>query len=218
MKNLIALLFFAQFISTNILLSQSGQVKQASDACPSWSKKQSKTSTDYAYLSKRSAAKDNSDFSKPKYQSIYAKNTTANKESKRGKASASSERIASKPVTAKKRSTTLPEEKNESSKTEREPFTEGNILKEESKKHEVIESNETISEPLAQNPSETTDTKNAEESKESGKSKEKVKTTAMLKKEKQAEATKSSRQKQQRKNIVNKIKAGPKNATDCPEF
>lgn len=218
MKKLIALLFFAQFISANVLLSQSSQTKQTSNACPSWNKKQAKTSADYAYLSARSVAKDNHDFSKPQYQSIYKKNTRANKGSKRGKASASSEHILSKPVSAKKRTTTLPEEKNESSKAERAPLVEENILKEEAQKHKMIEANETVAEPLAENTAKTTVTKNAEESKESGKSRESVKTTAMLKKEKQVEAVKNSRQKQQRNKIVNKIKAGHKNASDCPDF
>jgi len=218
MKKLIALLFFAQFISTDVLLSQASQTKQTSNACPSRNKKQAQTSADYAYLSVRSAAKDNRDFSKPKYQSIYAKNTRANKESKRGKTSTSSEYILSKPVSVRKRPTAFPKEKNESSKAERDPLGEENILKEEAEKYKMIEVREKVAEPLAENTAKTTLTKNAEESKESGKSRERVKTTTMLKKEKQAEVAKNSRQKQQRNNIVNKIKAGHKNASDCPDF
>ena len=67
MKKLIVLLFFAQLIS----LTQTAQVKQAADACPG-ANKNNRTSKDYAHLSNRSAAKSTSDFSKPKYQHLYA--------------------------------------------------------------------------------------------------------------------------------------------------
>ena len=77
MKKTLALLFFAQCICFNTVISQTSQVKQASDACPSWSKKQKNTSSDYASLSKRSAEKNNSSFSSPKYQYLYARKTSS---------------------------------------------------------------------------------------------------------------------------------------------
>ena len=116
MKKLIGLLFIAQFIC----LSQSAQTKRASDACPGANNKSS-TSKDYAYLSKRTAG--NSDFSKPKYQSIYAKNTTANTPVKRGKAIAKEERTVSQTSVSHEKQTSpnVTEEKNKTSKTIREP-------------------------------------------------------------------------------------------------
>ena len=118
MNRIIALLILAQFIC----LSQSAQVKQASDACPG-SNNKSNTSNDYAYLSKRTTG--DSDFSKPKYQSIYAKNTSVKTPAKRGREIAKEEQTATSTTahTASKRENPTPilkEKKNKTSKAIRE--------------------------------------------------------------------------------------------------
>ena len=114
-KSSFALFVFATIVSTTTLSAQS-------DACPSWNKKQAKTSTNYAALSKRSAADNTSDFSKPKYQSIYAKNTASTTISKRGRAYSAPAKAA--PAKAEKRVATVPEQKNTSSKAIRTPVNE----------------------------------------------------------------------------------------------
>lgn len=208
-KSSFFLFVFATFVSTTTLSAQS-------DACPSWNKKQAKTSTNYAALSKRSAADNTSDFSKPKYQSIYAKNTAVTAASKRGRSYSATEKAA--PAAAEKRVATAPAQKNSSSKAIRTPITE-----EEDKKPIVTEEeNKTKQETEKETPIKTTEipavTNEATPStvKESGKGKEK--TAAAIKKEKQAEAAKSSQQKQQRKAAVRKLRIGKKKATDCPDF
>ncbi|MGZ4036093.1 MAG: hypothetical protein ACXVP4_14630 [Bacteroidia bacterium] len=70
------------------LISQSqtntAPVKPATDACPSWNKKQPVASkADYfAYLSKRSKTADENNFYTPKYQNYNAANAAAKKQNK----------------------------------------------------------------------------------------------------------------------------------------
>ncbi|MBL0330167.1 MAG: hypothetical protein IPP64_12290 [Bacteroidetes bacterium] len=208
-KSSFFLFVFATIVSTTTLSAQS-------DACPSWNKKQAKTSTNYAALSKRSAADNTSDFSKPKYQSIYAKNTASTTISKRGRAYSAPAKAA--PAKAEKRVATVPEQKNTSSKAIRTPVNE-----EEAKKAILTEEeNKTTPETEKETATKTAEIPTAANeatpsaAKASGKGKEK--TAATLKKEKQAEAAKSSQQKQQRKAAVRKLRIGKKKATDCPDF
>jgi hypothetical protein len=198
MKRIIALLFFAQFICFNAIMSQTSQVKQASDACPSWSKKQAKTSTDYAYLSKRSAAKDNSDFSKPKYQSIYGKNNSSYKLKNENAAALAPKE--EKPKTTKKPSP-VKEGKNMSSKSIREAE---NKNPEEQKLDSVVETKEPaakeVIEPVKKNEA-------------SGKS------ASSQKEKKQINADKNSNKPVHQKTPwYKKLKFGRKNAADCPQF
>lgn len=202
MKRIIALLFFAQFIS----FTQTAQVKKSSDACPGSNKKNS-TSSDYAYLSKRSATKDNSDFSKPKYQSIYTKKTVANTEVKRGKSSASVEKTVSAKaekrvieVPEEKNTPTVVEEKNTSSKSTREPefepTTPAGVKAEEEKSSEINKTETKIApEPIV----------------------EKGKSPSSKKEKKSLETTKENK-KQQRKQYIKKVKCEKNSATDCPKF
>lgn len=234
MKKLMVLLFFAQFLC----LSQTAQVKRASDACPG-SNNKSSTSNDYAYLSKRSSAKDNSNFSKPKYQSIYAKKTVVATESKRGKSAASVEKTVSakteKRVIEKqevKNTPTVVEEKNTSSKSTREPefepaLHEGTKSEEpkpvEINKTEIIETE--VERPIGINKTEITGKEEAKptelnkaETKDAPKPILEKGKSASSKKEKKSLETSKENNKQQRKQFIKKIKVGKNNATDCPEF
>ena len=219
MTRIIALLVIAQFIC----LSQSAQVKRASDACPGSNNKTS-TSKEYTYLSKRSAAKDNSDFSKPKYQSIYAKNTSASTPSRRGKSVAKEEKIVtSKPVRSEKQATPIAkEEKNNSNKVSSEPqeefveSTPSDKKTETSKPMDIIQTEKAIS-------SEPKSVVKEESTKEEGKiisSKRPEKASSKNGSIKSSElsAEKAVKQKQQKKSKVKKLRLGKKCATDCPEF
>ncbi len=199
MNRIIALLVIAQFIC----LSQSAQVKRASDACPGTNNKAS-TSKEYAYLSKRSAAKDNSDFSKPKYQSIYNKKATSNPvsasaEVRRGRAATTPQRVA---VPKKEKEQAIaPKETTEPKKVE----TENEFEKAESSKpYDVIPTEKVIA-PKIEKIEKTV--------KAEGKS------TTSHKKEKAVENTKATNKAlAQQKRAKKKLCFGKKGATSCPEF
>lgn len=221
MKKLIGLLVIAQFIC----LSQSAQTKRASDACPGANNKSS-TSNDYAYLSKRTSG--DSDFSKPKYQSIYAKNTNSSTPTKRGRAVAKEERIiATKPVhlpagqagSEKQTAPIVKEEKSNPVKTVTEPKEEDEFVQETSsdkkvettKQTDVVEAekaNNSESNPLTKEEGKTASSKKAEKATSKNVS---TKATDM-------KTTKTVKQKQQKKSTVKKLRLGKKCATDCPEF
>lgn len=212
MKKLIVLLFFAQFIS----FTQTAQVKQAADACPG-ANKNNRTSNDYAYLSKRSSAKSTSDFSKPRYQSIYAKNTSSSSSEKKGKAASvkraeaptveRTEKVVPKEsiLTKKEKAPiVVPEEKNTSSKSERVP--EAEFKTEEAKPVEVekTEVKEEVKSASAPEPVK----------------KEKGKAVTSKKEKKSLETTTdpNSKTKKQQKYRSKKIKCGNGGADDCPQF
>lgn len=205
MNKILALLLFAQFIS----FTQTAQVKQAADACPG-ANKNNRTSNDYAYLSKRSAANSTSDFSKPKYQSIYAKNTNSSTSAKRGKTSSFLRAAAPETKTVKnteqKQPTVVPEKKNKSSKSIREPET---IVK--SEPEEVKE----IAKPIEVEKAKVESTPVSEPAK-----KEKGKSVSSKKVKKPLETTTdtNTKKKQKQKYRAKKIKCGKGSATDCPQF
>lgn len=212
MTRIIALVVFAQFIC----LSQSAQTKRASDACPGSNNKTS-TSKEYAYLSKRTGG-DN-DFSKPKYQSIYAKNTNsnANTPARRGKAIAKEERA----VTPKKEKQTVPkvkEEKSNSSKVSsasEEEFIEETPSEkktETSKPYDVIQTEKVIAPETK--PEVTKEEGKTSSSKKSERASSKNGSTNNT----DLTTTKAVKQKQQKKSKVKKLRLGKKCATDCPEF
>lgn len=230
MNRIIALLVIAQFIC----LSQSAQVKRAPDACPGSNNRTStSTSKEYAYLSKRSAAKDNSDFSKPKYQSIYAKNTNVNAPVKRGKAIAKEERIVNnKPAHTPnvKEKQTVPvviEDKNNSIKENSEPEVEAEFEQsatsekktETTKPMDVIqtekvispESKSEVSKPARPLGGEEGKTASSKKSENSTSKKGNVKSSDLT-------TTKATKQKQQKKTGIKKGRLGKKCVTDCPEF
>lgn len=217
MTRIIALVVFAQFIC----LSQSAQVKRASDACPGSNNKTS-TSKEYAHLSKRTSG--DSDFSKPKYQSIYAKNTVANTPSKRGKAIAKEERIVtSKPVRSETQATPIvKEEKNNSNKVSSEPEEEFVESTPSEKKTETSKPMDVIQTEKA-SVSETKPIVKEETIKEEGKTASSKKSDKSASKNGSTNSTdltttKATKQKQQKKNKVKKLRLGKKCATDCPEF
>lgn len=215
MTRVIALLIIAQFIC----LSQSAQVKRASDACPGTNNK-SNTSKDYAYLSKRTSG--DSDFSKPKYQSIYAKNTSNNTPVKRGRAIAKEERvIPSKPVRPEKQTTTITKEgKNETSKTIRESEEEDEFVEnapaetkaETPKPMDIIQTEKAVAHELK--PEITKEEGKTASSKKSENSASKNVST----KSNDLSKNKAKKQKQQKKSTTKKLRIGKKCATDCPEF
>ena len=215
MTRIIALLVFAQFIC----LSQSAQVKRASDACPG-SNNKSSTSKEYAHLSKRSAAKDNSDFSKPKYQSIYAKNTNANTPTRRGKSVAKEERIVtSQPVRSEKQATPIvKEEKNNSSKVSSESEEEFVESTPSEKKTETSKPMDVIQTEKAGVPETKSETTKEEGKTASSKKSEKASSKNGSTNTTDLTTTKEVKQKQQKKNKVKKLRLGKKCATDCPEF
>ena len=167
-------------------------------------------------MSKRSAVKDNSDFSKPKYQSIYAKKTTANTSLLRGKAAASEERVI-QPKRGKQ-AVVVKEEKNATSKSEREPLVkeEEEEFSAESSKTEIKTYSAPEKEEVKTPEQIITNKKETEYVSEP--IEPKGKTAAAIKREKQAEAAKSAEQKQQRKNSLKKISLGKKDPTSCPDF
>lgn len=218
MNRIIALLVIAQFIC----LSQSAQTKRASDACPGVNNK-SNTSKDYAYLSKRTSG--DSDFSKPKYQSIYAKNTNVNTPIKRGRTIANNEQATtSTPVrnVGKRENATsiLKEEKNKTSKTTREPEVEDEFIEptlsegkvQNSKPMDVIQTEKVVV-PEAKKETYFEEGKIAS-SKKSEKATLKIAST----KSSDLKTTKATKQKQQKKSTHKKLRLGKKCATDCPEF
>jgi len=213
MNRIIALLFIAQFIC----LSQSAQTKRASDACPGTNNKNN-TSNDYAYLSKRSAAKDNSDFSKPKYQSIYAKNTGVNTAVKRGKAIAREESAISETAARPEKQTTptIKEEKNKTSKAVRLPENEEEFV--EPKKVEETKPIDVVSTEKAVSPEPKPIVTKEEGKTASSKKPEKATSKNGATKSTDLTTTKTTKQKQQKKNTTKKLRIGKKCATDCPEF
>jgi outer membrane biosynthesis protein TonB len=212
MKKLIVLLFFAQFIS----FMQTAQVKHAADACPG-ANKNNRTSNDYAYLSKRSAAQNISDFSKPKYQSIYAKNTSSSVLARRGKA-ASVKRNATPPIaeetekvvpngtlqTKKENTPVAAPEENTSIKSEREPEPE--FKTEEPKPVEVEK--EDVKKEVKNIPAPEPTKKEKGKSASSKKDKRSLETTT----------DPDSKTKQEQKYRAKKIKCGKGGADDCPQF
>ena len=212
MKKLIALLFFAQFIS----FTQTAQVKQAPDACPG-ANKNNRTSNDYAYLSKRSAANSTSDFNKPKYQSLYAKNTTSSNSTRRGKAASLKSNTA--PPIAERTEKVVPKEslrtktekapviapeENTSSKPEREPERE--FKTEEPKPVDVKK--EEVKEEVKNAPAPESIKKEKGKSASSTKDKKSLETIT----------DPNSKTKQQQKYRAKKIKCGKGGADDCPQF
>ena len=184
-----------------MVMSQTAQVKQASDACPSWNKKQISTTTEYAYLSKRSAAKDNSDFSKPKYQSIYSRrngNTPVLKKEQTADA------LQNPNNESKRQASFAPkEEKNKSSKSIREAGI---------KKGEKPETDETEEAPAKEEKVETVKEK-TEPVKAKGKDvsfKQENKTIAST--------NKNTNVKYQKGHWLKKIGFRKKNAASCPSF
>ncbi len=195
MKKIPALLFFAQIICFNMVMSQTTQVKQASDACPSWNKKQISTSTDYAYLSKRSAAKDNSDFSTPKYQSIYSRRNGSTPVIRNGQTAAISEKQNAE---NKKQKTFLPvAEKSKPSRAVREP---------EIKTEEKAVPVQTDEFPVKENP-EPVKAKGKDAASASGAEKKQT-----------AAAKKTSNVTHQKTHWFKKIGFRKKNAVSCPSF
>ncbi len=221
-NRIIALLVIAQFIC----LSQSAQVKRASDACPG-SNNKSSTSKDYAYLSKRTSG--DSDFSKPKYQSIYAKNSSANTTSKRGRAIAKEERVVKTETvhSEKKTAPKVKEEKNNSGKVSPEPIVEDefeqNAIFEKkagtSKPMDVIQTEKVVNtetkseltKPARPIGGEEGKTASSKKSEKSTSKKENIKSSDLT-------TTKATKQKQQKKTGIKKLRLGKKCATDCPEF
>lgn len=221
MKKLIGLLVIAQFIS----LSQFAQTKRASDACPG-SNNKSSTSNDYAYLSKRTSG-DN-DFSKPKYQSIYAKNTNSSTPAKRGRAVAKAERIvASKPVrlpagqagSEKQTAPIVKEEKSNPVKTVAETKEEDEFIQETSsdKKVETTKQADVV-EAEKENSSESKSVTKEEGKTASSKKSEKATSKNASTKSADMKTTKTVKQKQQKKGTTKKLRLGKKCATDCPTF
>lgn len=237
MKKLIGLLVIAQFIC----LSQSAQVKRASDACPGANNKSS-TSKDYAYLSKRTAG--DSDFSKPKYQSIYAKNTSVNTTTRKGKAIAKEERIVSQKSTRLPAGQAGPEKQTAPVAKEEKMSPSKTILSSEPKEEaedEFIESMPSEKKTETSKPFDIIQTEKAvsseskpavkeESTKEEGKTVSSPKESSGTKKSEKATSkngstnttdlttTKAVKQKQQKKNTAKKLRLGKKCATDCPEF
>lgn len=217
MNRIITLLVIAQFIC----LSQSAQVKRASDACPGSNNKTS-TSKEYAHLSKRSAAKDNSDFSKPKYQSIYAKNTSANTTARRGRAITKEERVV-KTESVRSEKQTAPvvkEEKNNSGKVSAEPIVEDEFEQsttsekkaETSKPMDIIQTEKVVA------PETKSEVRKDEGKTASSKKSEKTSAKNESTKSNYLTTTKATKQKQQKKTGIKKLRVGKKCATDCPEF
>ena len=219
MNRITTLLVIAQFIC----LSQSAQVKRASDACPGANNKNS-TSKDYAYMSKRKAG--DSDFSKPKYQSIYAKNTTANTSVKRGSAIVKEERTVNQRSSNPEKQSAPPanEEKVSSGKTilSSEPKEEvqaefiesvpSDKKMETSKPFDVIQTEKTVS-PEPKNEPTKEEGKTA-----SSKKSEKATSKSGSTKSTDTNTAKVLKQKKNKKNTIKKLRVGKKCATDCPEF
>lgn len=85
MKKILSIIIVCQMFFVFPVLSQTNtaQVKPATDACPTWNKKQGVSKAEYfAYLSKRSANKETNNFNVPKYQSYF---TASNSNIKRQK-------------------------------------------------------------------------------------------------------------------------------------
>lgn len=215
MNRIIALLVIAQFIC----LSQSAQVKRASDACPGSNNKTS-TSKEYAYLSKRTSG--DSDFSKPKYQSIYAKNTSANTTARRGRAITKEERVVKTESVRSEKKTTheVKEEQNNSGKVstapivedEFEPSTTSEKKAETAKPMDVIQTEKVIApETKSEVTKEEGRTASSKKSEKSNSKKGNVKSSDLT-------TTKATKQKQQKKSGIKKLRLGKKCATDCPEF
>ena len=221
MTRIIALVFIAQFI----FLSQSAQIKRASDACPGNNDKSS-TSNDYAYLSKRTSG--DSDFSKPKYQSIYAKNTTTNTSVKRGRAIVKEEKTASQ-TTARTEKPTAPilkEEKSNPAKAITEPKEEDEFVQEAStdkkeettKLHNFVEAEEVINTDTKAITKEEGKTASSSKDYAGTKKSEKVTSKSASTKSTDLKTTKVVKQKQQNKGTAKKLRLGKKCATDCPTF
>lgn len=212
MKKLVGLLFIAQLIC----LSQSAQTRRASDACPG-SNDKSSTSKDYAYLSKRTAG--DSDFSKPKYQSIYAKNTTTNTSTKRGEAIWKEEKTASQKSarTEKPATPVIKEEKRNPTKATTEPKEDDEFVQETSsdKKVETTKSSDVVEAEKASNTESKTVTKEEEKTASSPKGSG---TKSASTKSADMKTTKAVKQKQQKKGKAKKLRLGKKCATDCPTF
>ncbi len=236
MKKIIGLLVIAQFIC----LAHSAQVKRVSDACPG-SNNKSSTSKEYAHLSKRSGG-DN-DFSNPKYQSIYEKNTSLNTTTRKGKAISKEESTISQKSTRhpsdqaepeKQKLPIVTEENNRAIKAVSEPEAEdedefesmpSEKKTETSKPFDVIQAKKAVSsesKPVVKEEGKTAsspeDFSGTKKSEKASSPKESSMTKNGSTNTADLTTTKAVKQKQQKKNTTKKLRLGKKCSTDCPEF
>ncbi len=204
MQKLIALFIFANFICFQVAVAQRGS--KASDACPG-SNKNTRTSKEYAALSKRSAADNSSDFSKPRYQSVYSKRTVANTEMKRGKALVNEAKAV--PANSEKKTTALAEKKPVEAPQTKALVEEDEFVVEKtesSKPFDVIPT-ENVAPPKQEREEGTTaSSKNAEIN------------TPKQKTKKAADLSKAKASKEKKKACVKKTRHERKSPNDCPEF
>jgi hypothetical protein len=191
MKKALIILFVFQYTGIVLGFSQGEAVKPATDACPTWNKKQSTNKLAfYNAANKKSNSKEVKEFSSPKYQYLFpnkSQNQSSTAFASRGNRPAGVDVERSEKTTA----ATAPKKKNE------EPVVE-------EKKAATIQEQKT--ETPVSNPKE-------ENVVPSGKGKD-----ATVNDSKEEPTKRVKKTKRERKHWLKKLKFGRKKAADCPDF
>lgn len=193
MKKALIILFVFQYTGIVLSFSQGEAVKPATDACPTWNKKQSTNKLAfYNVANKKSNSKEVKEFSSPKYQYLFP-NKSKNQ---------SSTAFASKG----NRPAGVDEERSEKIATATAPKKEKEepIAVVEEKKAATIQEQKTETPVL--NPKE-------ENVVPAGKGKD-----ATVNDSKEEPTKRVKKTKRERKHWLKKLKFGRKKAADCPDF